>query len=219
MGIRSPRLLGKFARRNVAVFVLALCFAPTAFADNAGSVVTVGSTSVSAAVEPDPSATIATALPTVPDRPNGPTAVPVQLPISRHASLSAPTSVRARSSSSAASAPVQTLRTLRLSPTKRDEGSPRDSNATPVRQLTRVPAPTTAGTASTTSEPDPLALAAVRNVIETAAALGSSAFVVLLFFITTAIAAFRLPGFGRTVPVVLRPLWAHAPLLALERPD
>jgi hypothetical protein len=222
MGIRSPRLLGKSARRSVAVFVVALVFSPSALADN-GASIGAGSTSVTATTTPNVTLDASTGLPI--QAPPAPPARAVVIPAGMHVALSLPEEfvpsspvLKNEVRSGPARRAVAPTRTLALSSTTRGDSS-RPWNATPFGHSARLPASTIAGAATSSASELDSALPHWLNAKRHGAGSGSAAILLLLLFLAATLGGFYVPELRRKVEVALRLPRPHPYLLALERPD
>jgi hypothetical protein len=235
MGNGSPRLLSRFVRRTVLVALAALCFAPSAFADDAVVAVSVnaGPIATSVAVE----------LPTAPV-PADPPAAPVTPVASPLPSTNPPVQATLDARTSTASVAVATThavpgsaattaaeRTPRkfLSPNKqparRRATAPASADSSRIGASVRGPFPEAPRAGSPVREPAPrvpqapapspsgLGLAG-SNGTGSAPALGF-----LLLALAAAFAVVRAPTLGRRVSLLLTAPRPHAHLLQLERPD
>ena len=234
MGIGSPRLLGKLVRRTAVTFIVALGFAPSAFADNpiASLSANAGSTSatVSVAVAPTPSVDVKAAL-TAPS----PSQLPALAPAAPsapavHAALgttrttigvTAPTSAsitRGRQFALAHAASARESQTNLLSSSRRRGASTsRTAAATLFRQLTTVRTSPTAGPAPRAPRlpqlPAPVGFTAAGSTAS------SAAVALLLLALGMELAVLAMPRLGRRLALLASAPRPYAYLLDLERPD
>ena len=214
MGIRSPRLLERLARRIVAACVLALGFAPSAFAGT-GPLPPLASDSVSAPVS----------APQLPALPAGAKLATITASLSTPPHLTVPAVTSSSSPSpkpTPGPAPVIAARKKHVHVlSSHTRGAPAQGkiHATPFRQLTTLPASTTARPKPRTSRARLLPLQTPSGIAGTTSSLSASAITLLVFVLAAALAALAAPRLGRRVQLFVRAPRPYLCLLALERPD
>jgi hypothetical protein len=207
MGIRSPRLLERFALRITVAFVALLGCAPSALAGN--GVLPPVSAPLSTPTLPPLPATVNVATP--------PVTAPLQVTLPTGAGSSSPSP-----KSTATPASVIAARQVHdhvLSSNERGAPAQRETHATPLPQLTTLRASTTAGSAPRTSRAFLLPLQTRSGIAGTSSGGSPSALPFVLFVLAAALAAIAVPGLGRRLQLFIRAPRPYRCLLELERPD
>ena len=214
MGIRSPRLLKTLSRTIAVAFVVALGFAPSAFAGN-GPLPPLALDSVSAPVGtsqlPSLPADVTVSIPAV--------AAPQPLHMSVPSGANSSSSSRKPTATPASVIAVRQKHVHVLSSNTRDAPAQRETHATPVRQLTTPPASTTAGRAPRTLKASLLPLPTPWGIAGASSGVSPSAIAFVLLVLAAALAALAAPGLGRRVNLFVRAPRPYRCLLAIERPD
>jgi hypothetical protein len=217
MGTAFPRVLPRLSLRMAVTVVVALGFAPSAFAGvqiGAPVPVAVPTVTVPPAVTEAVTATSVPAVPATPTLPPG------------RIGLTAPTSPAAVGTSTPTvrppRGPARRLprgRLPRSSPKARGTRGPRVTLLASSRELTASRPPTIANRNMSTARPPQLPLPGPSDFSLPGGTALSAAFALLLFALAGELGLLVVPGLGRRLSLAELPPRPFAYLLELERPD